>query len=195
MPYLALFRMPNPVKITGRSSSITNSFVNSIIPVVSPTAEQIKEALDVLGMDDKNFCCAYCGDTATEWDHLRPLVKDKKPTGYISEIHNLIPSCGKCNQSKGNKEWEIWIRSVAPLSPATRGIPDLDERIEKIRAYDQWGKPSKMDFEEIVGTEIWMQHWENWSKIQGFMQEAQVLAQQINQAVAEAYENELHKSS
>ena len=43
-------------------------------------------------------------------DHLRPLVKDKEPTGYISEIHNLVPSCGKCNQSKGNKEWKAWMR-------------------------------------------------------------------------------------
>lgn len=32
MDYLSLFRMPSPVKITGRSSSITNSFINAIIP-------------------------------------------------------------------------------------------------------------------------------------------------------------------
>jgi hypothetical protein len=35
--YLKLFRMPRPVKITGRSSSITNSFINSIIPVIPPS--------------------------------------------------------------------------------------------------------------------------------------------------------------
>lgn len=191
MPYLALFRMPTPMKITGRSSSITNAFINSIIPVVPPTAEQVKEALGVLGMDHESYCCAYCGDAASEWDHLRPLVKDKKPTGYISEIHNLIPSCGKCNQSKGNKEWETWMRSTARLSPATRGIRDLEARIEKIRAYDQWGRPSKVDFEKIVGSEIWAQHWDNWSRIQGLMKEAQVLAQQINQTVAEAHGNAL----
>ena len=191
MSYRALFRMPTPMKITGRSSSITNSFINSIIPVVQPTAEQVEEALSVLGMDHESYCCAYCGDKASEWDHLRPLVKDKKPTGFISEIHNLIPSCGKCNQSKGNREWEAWMRSTARLSPATRGIPDLDARIEKIRAYDRWGKPSKVDFENIVGPEIWAQHWENWSKIQSLMKEAQVLAQQINQTVAGAHGNAL----
>lgn len=191
MPYLSLFRMPTPVKITGRSSSITNSFINSIIPVVSPTAEQVEEALAVLGMDHESYCCAYCGDTASEWDHLRPLVKDKKPTGYISEIHNLIPSCGKCNQSKGNKEWETWMKSTARLSPASRAIPDLDARVEKIRAYEQWGNPSKVNFESVVGAEDWGQHWENWSKIQELMKQAQVLAQKINRTVAEAHQNAL----
>jgi hypothetical protein len=30
------------------------------------------------------------------------LVEEKEPIGYISEIRNLVPVCGKCNQSKGN---------------------------------------------------------------------------------------------
>ena len=44
MSYLSLFRMPTPMKITGRSSSITNAFINSIIPVVTPTEAEVKEA-------------------------------------------------------------------------------------------------------------------------------------------------------
>ena len=39
-----VFNMPNPVTIMGRSSSITNSFVNGIIPVIEPTEAEIKEA-------------------------------------------------------------------------------------------------------------------------------------------------------
>ncbi|ELP5730790.1 hypothetical protein QTV44_004103 [Vibrio vulnificus] len=80
MEYLQLFKMPKPMKITGRSSSITNSFINSIIPVVEPTNEEVKTALHILGMTLEKFECSYCGSTATEWDHLRPLVLDKKPT-------------------------------------------------------------------------------------------------------------------
>jgi len=93
--------------------------------------------METLGMTSEIFQCAYCGDKASEWDHLRPLVKNKKPTGYISEIHNLVPSCGKCNQSKGNKEWKIWILSKAALSPATRGIPDIEQRIKRLEAYEK----------------------------------------------------------
>lgn len=102
MNYLDVFRMPTPMKISGRSSSITNAFVNSIIPIIMPTSAQVEQALHILGMGYNSIRCAYCGDPQTEWDHLRPLVVDKQPTGYISEIHNLVPACGKCNQSKGN---------------------------------------------------------------------------------------------
>ena len=58
MEYLPLFRMPKPVKITGRSSSITNSFINSIIPVIQPTEDQVKEALECLEMHPNDFQCA-----------------------------------------------------------------------------------------------------------------------------------------
>lgn len=122
--------MPAPVKITGRTSSITNAFVNGIIPVIEPTDEEIDDVLKTLGMNRKHVTCAYCGNPYTEWDHFRPLVKDKRPTGYISEIHNLVPACGKCNQSKGNKHWKTWMLSGAALSPYSRQIPDLEYRIK-----------------------------------------------------------------
>jgi hypothetical protein len=187
MEYLALFRMPTPMRITGRSSSITNAFINSIIPVVQPTTEQVKRALEILEMTPDTFECAYCSGVASEWDHLRPLVKNKKPTGYISEIHNLVPSCGKCNQSKGNKEWKSWILSTAKLSPTARGIKDIAERIKRLEAYENWCVPTKMDFETIVGQENWLQHWQNWERLQLLMRESQVLAAKINIAVAIAH--------
>ena len=72
---LEVFTMLTPVKITGRTSTITNSFVNAIIPAVWPTEAEVSEALEVLGMSPDTISCAYCGDTKTEWDHLRPLVR------------------------------------------------------------------------------------------------------------------------
>lgn len=187
MNYLSLFKMPKPMKITGRSSSITNAFINSIIPVITPTEKQVKEALSILGMINNDFQCAYCGDTATEWDHLRPLVINKKPTGYISEIHNLVPACGKCNQSKGNKNWKTWMLSNAVLSPKTRGIKDINKRIKYLEKYEQWKKPTKMDFELIVGKKQWATHWENWKDIQLMMRKSQELAEKINKQVAKFY--------
>lgn len=175
------------MKITGRSSSITNAFINSIIPIIVPTEEQVKEALEILNMDHKTIQCSYCGDTQTEWDHLRPLVFDKKPTGYVSEIHNLVPSCGKCNQSKGNKPWEVWILSGAKLSPKSRGISDLKERIQKLRNYEQWQEPTKVDFEAIVGKQKWHAHWGNWEKVQDIMRESQKLAAEINKDIKKAF--------
>ncbi len=52
-----VFRMPTPVKITGRTSSITNAFVNGIIPVVEPTDDEIDDALATLGMTREYMLC------------------------------------------------------------------------------------------------------------------------------------------
>ncbi|WP_350316761.1 HNH endonuclease [Pectobacterium aroidearum] len=188
MNYLPLFRMPTRMKITSRSSSITNAFINSVIPVVYPNEEEVRQALELLGMTPETFQCAYCGYLASEWDHLRPLVKDKKPTGYISEIHNLVPSCGKCNQSKGNQEWKIWMLSGAKLSPTTRGIKDIPERIKRLEAYENSKTPTRMDFSAVVGSEIWTQHQGNLERIQLIMRESQILATQINITIANAYQ-------
>nr|VFJ54676.1 MAG: HNH endonuclease [Candidatus Kentron sp. DK] len=187
MSYSSLFRMPTPMKITGRSSSITNAFISSIIPVIQPTEAEIKKALSILGMTPETFQCSYCGATASEWDHLRPLVLDKRPTGYLSEIRNLVPACGKCNQSKGNREWREWIRSDAKLSPKTKGIADLDEKVERLADYENWGKPSKIDFESILDRELWKQHWNNHERVQNAMRESQELAEQIRKKVASTH--------
>jgi hypothetical protein len=191
MNFSSLFNMPKPMKITGRSSSITNAFINSIIPVIHPSEEEIKTALEILEMTPDNFQCIYCGAVSSEWDHLRPLVKNKKPTGFISEIHNLVPSCGKCNQSKGNKEWEAWMLSSAKLSPKTKGVPDLADRIRRLKKYEKWNNPTKINFEGIVGKEVMAEHWENCEKVQSIMRESQILAEEINANVAKKFNKNL----
>ena len=180
MPYLSTFKMPTPMKITGRSSSITNAFINSIIPVVGPTSEQIREALATLEMDVRDVRCVYCGDISTEWDHLNPLVKDKKPTGYVSELANLVPACGKCNQSKGNKNWRSWMLSTANRSPKSRNVTDLDSKVARIEAYEQKYQPSRHDFGSMIEEQLWAKHWENWQKILDMMKDAQLIATDIN---------------
>lgn len=181
MDYLTKFRMPTPMKITGRSSSITNAFINSIIPVRHPTGSEVKYALEILEQDPGDVRCVYCGDTSTEWDHLHPLVIDKKPTGYISEIQNLVPSCGKCNQSKGNKEWKIWMTSNARLSPKSRGISDIDDKIKRLEAYEGTFTPTRINIRELVGEELWRIHWENWEGIINLMEHAQSHAERVKQ--------------
>lgn len=178
-----IFKMPNPVTITGRSSSITNSFVNGIVPCIIPSDDEIREALSILGMDENTICCAYCGDKLTEWDHLRPLVKGRMPTGYISEIYNLVPACGKCNQSKGNSNWKEWMLGKADLSPKRRQIPNLDEKISRLEKYERWKDVQPIDFEAIVGKELWEEHWKNWSALISSMREAQHHAEKIKQMI------------
>lgn len=175
----ALFRMPTSVSINGRSSSITNSFINGIVPCINPSEEEISTALSILGMNEETICCAYCGDKHTEWDHFRPLVENKRATGYITEIHNLVPACGKCNQSKGNYHWKAWMMGPAALSPATRGIHDIQERIVRLEAFEKWEGVIRLDFEMIVGKEIWEQYWDACEKLHEHMRQSQLLSNQV----------------
>ena len=149
------FDPPTKGRIDGRTSSITGAFFQAITPVVTPSDEEVEEALAILGMTKGNCRCAYCGDPRTEWDHFRPTVKDRKPTGYITEIANLVPACGKCNQSKGNKNWKDWMLSSAPRSPRTQGIQDIDERVRRLEAYEQWRKPRCINYVAVLGEERW----------------------------------------
>ncbi|MUK87769.1 hypothetical protein GMD78_05050 [Ornithinibacillus sp. L9] len=178
-----VFRMPTPVKITGRTSSITNAFVNGVIPCIEPSEVEIMEVLNILGMSDF-IRCAYCGGSYTEWDHFRPLIQNKRPTGYISEINNLVPSCGKCNQSKGNSYWKDWIMGDAQLSPKTRNVDQLQLIITRLEEYERWSKPIKVSFEEIVGKEAWEEHWKNCDNLHNMMRKSQILSDEIKHTVS-----------
>ncbi len=189
MSILGIFKMPKPVNITGRTSSITNAFVNGIIPCIIPTEKELVQALSILGLSEKDLRCAYCGDKATEWDHLRPLVKDKRPTGYISEIHNLVPACGKCNQSKGNKSWKDWILSEAGLSPKSRGVLGLSDKIKRLEQYEKWKEVKPIDFELIAGVEVWEQHWKNHEQLLMTMKKYQKLSNKIREKIQASHSN------
>jgi len=178
------FKMPTVMKIMGRSSSITNAFVAAIIPVVPPSEIEVREALSVLNMSPESVSCIYCGARYTEWDHLRPLVVQRKPTGFISEIANLVPSCNSCNQSKGKREWREWINSSAPSSPRSRGIRDIPERMARLEAYESWRQPTRIDIRARVGDQRWEQHWQNCESVLAEMRRSQALADELRMQLA-----------
>jgi len=142
-------KIPKKGRIMSRSSTLTNIFIASLMPYRKPTDKDFNKALKILRMSRENILCVYCGKTATEWDHLHPFVLDKKPTGYYTTIFNLVPSCGKCNQSKGNKNWENWMRK----KHAAR--KDLEARIKKIKSYEKRGKLKPLDVIKILGNKEW----------------------------------------
>ena len=58
-----------------------------------------------------NCTCVYCGETyefnQLTLDHVKPRCK-----GGESVTKNLVPACRACNQGKGSREWQDWMRST-----------------------------------------------------------------------------------
>jgi hypothetical protein len=182
----AAFRMPAVQTMVSRKSSITNAFVNALVPTIPPTPEEIHQALTILGMVPSDVLCVYCGDKKTEWDHLRPIVSRQRPTGFISEIANLVPSCGKCNQSKGNARWREWMLSGRGLSPSARNVADINDRIARLEAYERWRSPTVINFEDIIGDGDWKAYWCLWTDVNEQLRKCQEFANELRRRVAES---------
>lgn len=181
--YQQCFRMPQAQSLVGRRTTINNAFANAILPKIRPSIAEIREALAILGMTPHSIRCAYCSGRYTEWDHLRPIVQGAKPTGFLSEIGNLVPCCGKCNQSKGNQDWDVWIVSNAPLSPKALGAPHLDENIARLKAFAAWRPAPPLNLEGIVGTDSWAAYWQKWAVMMDALNDAQQLADELRARV------------
>ena len=180
------FQMPLVQTMVSRKSSITNAFVNSVIPAIQPSLDDIEEALSVLGMVPSNVRCAYCGGEKTTWDHMRPLVLNHRPTGFISEIANLVPSCGTCNSSKGNQPWRDWMLGNAKHSPTRRRVADVADRVCHLEEYERWRSPVKVDFEAILGRDAWERYWLLWEEVNAELRKCQEVADSIRDQVSMA---------
>lgn len=173
-------KRPTAQKLKGRKTTITNAFVLSILPVVEPTDDDIHETLEVLGQNPADVRCVYCGAPTHGWDHLRSVVRDTFPTGYITEIANLVPACGKCNSSKGGADWRTWMLSTsAKGSPTSRGIADVSNRVACLERFEQWRKPTWIDFQQIVSKAEWDAYWQSRDAMIAEMMRCQSAADRI----------------
>ena len=96
-----------------------------------------------------------------------------------------MPACGKCNQSKGNKVWREWMLGSARLSPASRRIPDLAERVRALSAFEHWRTPEPLDLESLVGRELWQEYWTQRDQLLDQMDSCQRLAEKLRERVLE----------
>jgi hypothetical protein len=174
------------LKITSRTSSVTNSFVQAIMPPFELSQDEQCEALLHLGMTPEDLHCVYCGAATTDWDHLRPLVKKKRPTGYISETRNLVPSCGPCNQSKGASDWRAWMIGKALGSPTTKNVVDIQERMLRLARFEEWGGVHPIPFEELISKIVWDEYWAQLEVILDAMRVAQEKADVVRIGITRA---------
>ena len=93
--------------------------------------KEIAEVLAFFGTDPPE--CVFCGSPEVKrWDHLVPINK-----GGETVLGNMVPACARCDDSKRDLPFEEWMTSNSEGSPKSRGIKDVDQRVEHINAYVQ----------------------------------------------------------
>jgi hypothetical protein len=50
-------------------------------------------------------------------------------------LGNVVPACSRCDDSKRDQPFAEWALSAAPGSPYSRGVPDIEKRLERIADY------------------------------------------------------------
>lgn len=81
----------------------------------------------------------------------------------------------------------------ARLSPKTRGIKDINERVSKLEEFQNRyeDKVIRVDFEQLVGTEMWNQHWKNYRKILELFDDSQELSDDIKRIIKERIKSDI----
>ena len=152
MKYEKFFRNGKGETVRSRESTIRRAVFKNMIPWNTPTDKEIEESLEKLKMNKNDIRCVYCGEKATTLDHINSLVENKKPTGYINEIANLVPCCQSCNSSRGNKYWKDWmLNSNTEKSPKGRNIPNLEAKAKNIEDYINDMNPQKISIKDLLG--------------------------------------------
>jgi hypothetical protein len=55
-------------------------------------------------------------------------------------LGNMVLACQRCDHSKSQREFSEWMASDTPESPQSRGVADIPQRIDRIKAYvEQYG--------------------------------------------------------
>jgi 5-methylcytosine-specific restriction endonuclease McrA len=143
-----------PYRLLSRSSTVSNAFAQALSPADDFDEAKLIEAFENLALvGEKGLLCLYCGKGATSVDHLNPLVKDSKFTGWGHVLGNLVPACNECNQSKGGRPWRDFVAEMGMSEEQIRRVstyesqaptpvsqddlaqfyPDLNEAYQRLR--------------------------------------------------------------
>jgi 5-methylcytosine-specific restriction endonuclease McrA len=62
------------------------------------------------------WVCYYCGQEANQVDHVIPIASGGDPMS----LDNLVPSCKRCNLSKGKKSQGVFLatKDTPPVFPS-----------------------------------------------------------------------------
>ena len=180
--------MPTKSDLNGRSSTISNAFAISITPYIRPSEQELSDYYTDLEIEEGQ--CAYCLGVGNGKDHLKPLVSCGMPTGYITDIHNLVPCCQRCNSSKGSKSFREWYKSnenVTRLKKAGLTDEQIESRYAVACSFED-KIPEPINYESIVGEELWDEYKRRRLKMLQELNDNQKFCDKLNKIVMRALE-------
>lgn len=166
-----------------RVTTINHAFASAIASSDVYDDALIVQALRALGQNpDQDLVCVYCDRNLAEtWDHVFSLVTDKRYSGYGHTVGNLVPCCRSCNSSKGNRDWQTFLR--ARITDDTL----YNAKIGQLHAFFERYQQPPLDqgaIEQLCPTEI-QQLQEIQRHILELMKEADTIAGNIRRNVRE----------
>ncbi len=188
--------MPTKSNLKGRTSTINNAFVISITPFIKPDPSILKQYYKELEIEEKQ--CGYCMrmGLGKSVDHIFPLVIDGMPSGYITDITNLIPCCTECNSTKGGKLFEDWYKeqkNVDRLNSYGMSYDDINKRYNIIMNYINNHCSQPLSYKEIVGEKLWNEYINRKNKMLELLQEDQLFCDNLNEIITKYVMEKLSK--
>ena len=182
------FKLPAKSNLKSRISTINNAFANAVTPYIEPLPSEIESFFNELHLEQGQ--CAYCLGKANTTDHVKPLVTDGLPTGYITEIKNLVPCCSACNSAKGSQDFRSWYKSKKNIARLhTEGLTDdqIEERFIIVSRYID-KIPPPIDYKTILGDELWSEYLQRKEEMIKLLKEDQRFCDRLNAMI----EDKLH---
>lgn len=184
------FKLPTKSDLKSRISTINNAFAISITPYIPPQEFEVQAFFKELRLQAGQ--CAYCLGNANAMDHIKPLVTNGLPTGYITEIKNLVPCCSACNSAKGAKDFFFWYKSDSNVERLHQnGLSDeqINERFQILSAYIQ-KVDSPLDYKSILGDELWSEYLRRKEELISLLKDNQEFCDSLNKIIKEKLEME-----
>ena len=139
---MPLDKRPNKVYPALGLSLLARGFTEAIVHR-SFTKADIKTAKEHFAQPDGTVLCIYCGSThATRWDHLIPVTE-----GGDTVLGNLVPACGRCDDSKQDRDYIHWLDSPSRHNPTIANPSRRQAVLDAVAAYRAKFHYAPQDFE------------------------------------------------
>jgi len=145
------------------------------------TENDHKDALEFFGG------CAFCGSKNTSrMDHLVPVFK---LGDFIRS--NVVPACQECDDSKGQKDYQDWMRnSTSPKSLRNRGFSE-EESERRIKIIEKWQGSYRVKSEKQLFGQHYDQYKEILNKMEHLCNEARQLVRNVKPQVTRKAEKKV----